>query len=905
MNFNELIKFILNTNNDKEKYIEEINECIVEYKKTNNYEELEKLLKIINLDDLDDEKEKLLLMKIDSKTLFEHVIEKECYIPLELKDFICTKEKLIKIYLKYKKNELFQFQKEKVFLQKIDNKLLLEHLLELNLLTPEIIYKIEKRELVDVLLKHNKLELLKHANEEIMFVKIDDKLVIEYLFEKRLVTPQLISKIVNKDIVNYILIYKENELLKYINTALLDKKIGKKYILDILLDKNINIEMQTIYSIELVNLLIERNRYDLLSKTCSYLLKEKVKKENKTLFEVLLEKNIIPEEGVQSTKYLIGEYKLFYNLLLKYNKLELLADAQESSLLCKYGTNQTLLETLLIKGIKPQYYYFHEKETYRLFLKYNMNDELENCKDEEILLMKIDDNNLLIDEILKRNLKLKLVTIESEIIINKIYQYKRKDLYKNFSSTLLLKKNEFNQTYLETLLDSFEKNDVNISIIINDATPPYEISQCYAIYASRDLQMYLPELKKEELLKKYNGVSILDELIKKYPQYINKIISKKVRRDLDIAMILKLNNIEQPDIEFESFVSKLEQNYLNKTIKEYESLQISQGEEEKLNELDKIMRDGREDKYLINALIASYRHLFHIKSPYAYEINHLITAKINNPQFTYCKVAEGAFFTPGKKTISMDDTNIDTLNHETSHALFYFQTNKEIPQELREEINYLYNDQDFLNKTYEYSLKFKELKRNVEEEVEKIFMPKYDASLTEEKIEEIQGYLDELNVIERHKYLKQGYSEETLELICKRTFTIEEYIEQDRKIIKENMVDLILRTEFGYFITIGDILDGIYKGKFKSGVLKTKEGIQIQPAYGHGIDYYNRGINTIFDEMIANYGELVKSKKSELGLIYLKEYIGENLFNIIKNYYDEEILKNPNYINEIGGNYGR
>ena len=44
----------------------------------------------------------------------------------------------------------------------------------------------------------------------------------------------------------------------------------------------------------------------------------------------------------------------------------------------------------------------------------------------------------------------------------------------------------------------------------------------------------------------------------------------------------------------------------------------------------------------------------------------------------------------------------------------------------------------------------------------------------------------------------------------------------------------------------------------------TKEGIQIHPAYGHGIEYYNRGIKTIFDEMIANYGELVKSKKSEL-----------------------------------------
>lgn len=905
MNFNDLIKLILNIDNNKEKYMIEINEHIFEYKKTNDYEEIEKILKIINLDDLSKEKENLLLMKIDDKTLFEHAIEKQCFIPLELRDFICTKEKLIKLYLKYKKNELFQYQNEKVFLQKIDGKTLLEHLLELNLLNPEFIYKIEEKELIDILLKNNKLELLKHANDKIMFNKIQTKLVIEYLFERRLVTPEIVSKIRNKDIVSYILIYKQYELLKYVNTDLLDKKIGKKYILDIILDKNINIEMQIIYSEELINLLIERDRYDLLSKTCSYKLKEKVKKENKTLFEVLLEKNIIPEEGVQSVKYQIGEYELFYKLLLKYNKLELLADAQESSLLCKYRTDKTLLETLLINKIKPQCYFYHEEESYRLFLKYNMTDELENCLDENILLMKIDENNLLIDEILKRNLRLKLIKIKSEIIIKKIYQYNRVDLYKNFSTTLLLQKNEFNQTYLETILDSFEKYNINISNIINDVTPPYETAECYAIYASKNLEMYLPELKKEDLLKKYNGISILDILIEKYPKYINKIISKRVRRDLDIAMILKLNGIEQPEIEFESFVSKLEQNYLTKTIKEYETLQVSNIEEEKLNELKKVMSDGKEDKYLIEALIASYRHLFHTNSPYAYEINHLILAKLNHPKFTYIKTKDGAFFTPGKRTISMDDTNIDTLNHETSHALYYFQTNKEIPQELREEINYLSNDEEFLKKTYEYALKFKELKRSVEEEVEKIFMPKYDASITKEKLEEIEGYLEELNTIERHKYLSQGYSKETLDIICKRTFTKEEYIEQDRKIIKENMVDLILRIEFANFITIGDILDGIYKGKFKSGVLKTKDGIQIPPAYGHGIDYYNRGIKTIFDEMIANYGEIVKSKKPELGIIYLKEYIGENLFNIIKNYYDEEILKNPNYEKEIGGTYAR
>ena len=43
MKFNELIKLILSTNNNKEKYIEEINEHIVKYKKTYNYEEIEKI----------------------------------------------------------------------------------------------------------------------------------------------------------------------------------------------------------------------------------------------------------------------------------------------------------------------------------------------------------------------------------------------------------------------------------------------------------------------------------------------------------------------------------------------------------------------------------------------------------------------------------------------------------------------------------------------------------------------------------------------------------------------------------------------------------------------------------------------------------------------------------------------
>ena len=41
MNFNELLKFILNKDDEKEKQLNKINEHIENYKKTNDYKELE------------------------------------------------------------------------------------------------------------------------------------------------------------------------------------------------------------------------------------------------------------------------------------------------------------------------------------------------------------------------------------------------------------------------------------------------------------------------------------------------------------------------------------------------------------------------------------------------------------------------------------------------------------------------------------------------------------------------------------------------------------------------------------------------------------------------------------------------------------------------------------------------
>ncbi len=43
--------------------------------------------------------------------------------------------------------------------------------------------------------------------------------------------------------------------------------------------------------------------------------------------------------------------------------------------------------------------------------------------------------------------------------------------------------------------------------------------------------------------------------------------------------------------------------------------------------------------------------------------------------------------------------------------------------------------------------------------------------------------------------------------------------------------------------------------------------------------------------MMANYSGISKSQFSELGLQQLQEYIGEELFNMLTEYYQKEILQ--------------
>ena len=69
-------------------------------------------------------------------------------------------------------------------------------------------------------------------------------------------------------------------------------------------------------------------------------------------------------------------------------------------------------------------------------------------------------------------------------------------------------------------------------------------------------------------------------------------------------------------------------------------------------------------------------------------------------------------------------------------------------------------------------------------------------------------------------------------------------------------------------------------------------------AYGHGVNYYSRGISNVIDEMIANYSEIVKSRNPKEGLRLLREYMGDELVDYLASYYENNIL-NSNKLKEV------
>ena len=880
--------------NKEESLDEKLKRILEQYQVTKDISLLEEYLSLVSKLSFSDLKQYLLIRLDNDRNVLEEISNNKIDIDYSTNIQLLKDPELMKILIQTKNKECFTFAKEKDYLMEIDGITVMEHLLQINMFEKFWISNITTTPLLaELLIKYNKKDYLSSLSEEQLFLPYEDGILLDYLFKNDLVNFSTMGRITtHPEIYNYILKYKKISLLEDISESLLTEQLEGKYILDLILERG---QTPSIYSIkkpELVELVIQKNKLELLSGASMSALLKNVPGQEITLVEYLVQNGIVPREAITAITQNSDNEEKFFRIIESHNRFDLIKKPSEAALLKKHG-DKTLFEILVENNVQFEVSGITKPETVEMI--YNSGKiELLQAARNKMLLYKLPNGKTILEELVARDLLNTSGVIQNEEVVKYIFDNQIYKLYSKITTSALLRLKDLNTTYLDQVLREARNNpEINITNLIDDAIwDVVEHAKARIIYAKHDMHMYLSLLTKKELLKERNGDRLIDALLRENPfDNVDKLIPPNVRQDVEIAMILKLRGLKQEQVKFESVTQALEDEYLITRRKEYELLPLTPEQEQLLDSLKVLMNDGMGDINLIAALIANYRFLLSSGSIYANEIYHLINIKQQVPEFTYESIEDGAHFSSTKNRVCMDDTNIDTLNHETGHALFNYLAGREIPKEFEDLISRLRENPEYLAKVAEYSKRFLDLKNNVEREVEETFMKSYDESITEEKRKEIEDFINNLNQREKEKYRKLGYSEELLDIILGEMYTVEEYIAQDRRIKKQNMVDLILRTQYGPFISIGDFYDGIYVGKFKGGVLIDAQGEKIKPTFGHGIEYYSRGTEWAFNEMIANYSSIIKSKDSKLGLQQLKEHIGEELYMLLEEYYQKQILQ--------------
>lgn len=611
------------------------------------------------------------------------------------------------------------------------------------------------------------------------------------------------------------------------------------------------------------------------------------------IIEYLFKENIIEPDTITRIYY----NKEIYDLCIKYNREDLLSYITESCFLYKKN-GQYIIEELLDKKVVPKCRCY-DTISYKLFYKRGIFNKLIEANEPELL--SVIDNNTLLEILLKKGLTplcRHFTYLES---LNIMLKYKRYDLLVRCSLSSLLTIKDNNITYLDILLDEVKHGlNVRLGVIDTYNAELKEVAKYYVKLAQHGLIKYVNPVTEEELLNESKGLKFIEYLLKEDKELtINVILREKVKENLDIATLLRSRKIEQKIIDFEPYYHSLVDDYYQKYHDYLASFQVTDEEQELLDELKSLMlKDNKSDKDFVEYMINEYRYLLSVKNEYGErELRQLIEIKRNVPNFCIRKAKKEAYYSNYSKSINLENGCVEVLNHETGHALFHILTERKVPKEFEKIVYQIRNNPKTKEKVRTYSIKILEIKNSVENVVHEV-LENYEP--TEEEKKKINAYLAKCKTEKRKEYLQNGYSKDKIEEILNETYNLEEYINSSKKKEERELTDAILRTRYGSFIALGDILDAIFIGKYKSEALIYNNENVIPEGYGHGIAYFEKGITTMFDETIANFSSIIKSYDAIETLSYLKDITGEAFVNLLENYYKNEIcLKKMIYFQHI------
>lgn len=596
------------------------------------------------------------------------------------------------------------------------------------------------------------------------------------------------------------------------------------------------------------------------------------------------------------------DFMIHFIKLLVDNKLySFFYDADENILLYKVYPPKTLLETLIENNVNIKVNNINNKEIIKILYD-NKKLDLIGSSSESIWLSNTRDvfkdtmvkDQTILEYMLDNNYDIKIPCIFEEDTLKILYQKNRPDLLVKASASLLMTRINDNYTYLDYILDCINKGDFEYNIAnITAPVRPDMKAEFYLDIAKHDMIGYVKNnLNLNILLKKDYNKTLLEYFLDKDPELtLNKILNKSDKMNYSVMIILKSRGIKDNDSilnineDNASFVKDTPDTYYGPLDKDSDYL---------IKELERLfISDGKSDKDLINLLITGYRNALFINYDITIrEIEKLIEIKKNNfDKFYYVKDKNSSYFSPSKGCIFINDSYISVVIHETGHALHHYLTGSEVPDNYDEIVKRAEENKELLTKTSKYFESCNKIMKNIKN----YFLNLANEVLTahyskQENIMDIQSIASKDISEYRDKFKSLKIPEEQLEQILQETFSVEEYIKREAIIVASELTEATTRNNYASIGATNDIIDAIYRGKVCNGVLNTADGQKIASFGGHGIRYYSQNKHG-FDEMIAQFAVLVKFKGAEENLQVLRNIVGDEVYNMISNFYYTNILE--------------
>ena len=794
-----------------------------------------------------------LFTKDDNGSYFlEYLLRKKIMIPLELKEELKTNALAAYLYCKNDQS-IFNFElTEKDLFIEFDGKRLIEYILKKNEMTKSMIESIhENIEIIDLLCNSNNYLYLNYLSKDI------------------------ITKLITKD---------NNGIYP------IEKYLNNESLMDIIIP-----------SIDDINIILEicdkYNNYDLIKSVEARMFMTNYK-DNITVLQFLLnDKNVVPVCLIN-----IPEDIVFIKYLIKNNLYDYLKKADEYVLLLEISPGKTLLEFLIENGYDPEIDCVFDKKTINILYKKQRLD-LANEPNEDILLTPIKElfgdaslgNKTFFEYMIEKGYKIKYSRIRNKRLLKICYLEQRPDLLVNARISDLLKPIDETYTYFDFLLDAISNKGLKAKVPrAPNSSNVNEHIKYYTIIAKHDMMEYIGKLNVENLLKKYGNKTLLEHLLDTNSDLtLNKILSEELKAVSVIAIILKNRGIDQKVVNVSKEKDKDATEYIKNINNHLGIGPLPEEGERLLNELKLLfLTDGKSDKDLITALTIGYRNaLMNNYDINIIEVKKLIEIKKENKHiFYYIKNDECSFFSQSNGSIFCEKANTNTLLHETGHALHFYIAKMKTPDEYQRIVEEARENPEVLAKTEEYATNYRKLVDHitllVEQRYDSFFKDYYDSK----KIEEIKKNLSKSKEEKKKEYKFLRIPEEQLDIILSDMFTPAVYIEHQKRIFIYENIDAILGNQFASLSSIGDILDAIYEGKLRSGALKNSEGENITIIDGHGLHYYYATLHG-FDEMIANFAAISKANDAEEKLKMLKSIVGDRVYDMIRNFYYQNILK--------------